>query len=96
MKKLFFLMLLLILGATFIMCSGEQKSEANVEEETQEAASEVVADTSMATCDGGCGMEVEKSKMIAYKMDGETLYFCSEMCKENYLASKKEEKKNLK
>ena len=68
-------MLLIVIGATFIMCSGEQKSESKVEEETQEATSEVVSDTLMAMCAGGCGMEVEKSKMISYEMDGKTLYF---------------------
>jgi len=41
----------------------------------------------------GCGMVMEKTQMISYKVDGETQYYCSEMCKENYL-SKKTNKNN--
>jgi len=94
MKKLI-LLLFLLLAATLIMCSSDQKQEATVDEATEEATSTAVVDTSMAVCAGGCGMEVEKAKMVSYEMDGEKHYFCSEMCKENYLASKKEEKKEM-
>jgi hypothetical protein len=93
MKKTFFLLLLIIIGATLIMCSGEQKQESKVEEATEETPSTAVSDTSMAVCAGGCGMEVEKAKMVSHEVDGEKHYFCSEMCKENYLASKEVEKK---
>jgi hypothetical protein len=75
------------------MCSGEQKQESKVEEATEETPSTAVSDTSMAVCAGGCGMEVEKAKMVSHEVDGEKHYFCSEMCKENYLASKEVEKK---
>ncbi len=90
MKNVLYFFFLLLIGATLIMCSGEQKSEVE-EEATEEATSTVVDDTTMAQCEGGCGMTVEKDKMIAHEIDGETHYFCSEMCKENYLASKQEE-----
>ena len=94
MKKLI-LFLLLLLAVTLIMCSSEQKQEATVDKATEEATSTAVVDTSMVACAGGCGMEVEKAKMVSHEMDGEKHYFCSEMCKENYLASKKEEKKEM-
>ena len=45
----------------------------------------------MAECAGGCGMTMEKEKMVAHEQDGETIYFCSEKCKENYMAKEKEE-----
>jgi YHS domain-containing protein len=92
MKNLLYVLLLVIIGTTLIMCGGEQKSEVK-EEATEEAASTTVADTLMAQCEGGCGMTVEKAKMVTHEVDGEKHYFCSEMCKENYLASKQEEKK---
>jgi hypothetical protein len=77
MKKTFFLLLLIIIGATLIMCSGEQKQESKVEEATEETPSTAVSDTSMAVCAGGCGMEVEKAKMVSHEVDGEKHYFCS-------------------
>lgn len=95
MKKLSFFLLLLLIAATLIMCSSEQKQEAKVDEATEEATSTTVADTSMIVCAGGCGMEMEKAKMVSHEIDGEKHYFCSDMCKENYLASKKEEKKDM-
>jgi YHS domain-containing protein len=95
MKRVFFLLVIFLIGATLIMCSSEQKQEATVDETTEEATSTTVSDTSMALCAAGCGMEVEKAKMVSHEMDGEKHYFCSEMCKENYLASKKEEKKEM-
>jgi YHS domain-containing protein len=83
----------MIVGLTIMMCSGEKKQEATVEETAEEPTATTVADTSLAVCAGGCAMEMEKSKMISHEHEGETHYFCSEMCKENYLASKAEEKK---
>jgi YHS domain-containing protein len=95
MKNALFFLLLVLIGATLIMCSGEQKQESKVEEATEETPATTVSDTSMAVCAGGCGMEVEKAKMVTHEVDGEKHYFCSEMCKENYLASKKDEKKEM-
>ena len=89
MKRVLFLLLLLIIGATLIMCSGEKKQEA-VEEATEGAMETVVSDTAMATCPG-CDMKMEKAKMVAYEKDGETQYFCSEECKTNYLAEQAKE-----
>ena len=86
MKKLFFLMGMLILAGALIMCSGEQKQEA-AQETQQDVETTAVSDTTVAMCPG-CGMEMARSEMVAYEEDGKTTYFCSEECKENYLASK--------
>jgi YHS domain-containing protein len=86
MKRVFFVLLLLALGTVLIMCSGEQKPQA------EEAATEtVVADTAMVACAGECGMKMAEAKMVAHDMDGETMHFCSEGCKENYLAKQETE-----
>lgn len=99
MKRVFFLLLIVAIGATLIMCSGEQKPEATTDEATQEvitdeatqeATETVVADTANVAC-AGCGMEMEKAQMVSHEIDGETHYFCSEECKENYLAKKEKE-----
>ena len=45
----------------------------------------------MAECAGGCGMTMEKEKMIAHEHDGDTTYFCSEKCQEAFMAKEKEE-----
>jgi YHS domain-containing protein len=100
MKKVLFLLVFLAIGATLIMCSGEQKQEATTEEATteeatQEATETVVADTALTMCAGGCSMEMEKAKMVSHEIDGETHYFCSEKCKENYMAKKEEGKKEM-
>ena len=102
MKRVFFLLLIVAIGATLIMCSCEQKPEATTDEATQEATETVVADTAVAdtvvtdtvkvAC-AGCGMEMEKAQMVSHEIDGETHYFCSEKCYENYLVKKEEEAK---
>jgi YHS domain-containing protein len=102
MKRVFFLLLIVAIGATLIMCSCEQKPEATTDEATQEATETVVADTAVAdtvvadtakvAC-AGCGMEMEKAQMVSHEIDGETHYFCSEKCKESYLVKKEEEAK---
>ncbi len=98
MKRIFFLLLILAIGATLIMCSGEQKPEATTDEATQEATDTtettetVVADTAKFVC-AGCGMEMEKAQMVSHEIDGETHYFHSEECKESYLTKKEEEAK---
>ena len=88
MNKIFILLLFLILGATLIMCSGEQKQEAT----TGEATETEVTESDQATCPG-CGMAMEKSQMISHEADGETHHYCSEHCKENHLAKMKDEEK---
>ena len=90
MNKIFILLLFIAIGATLIMCSGEQKSEATTDEETQETTETVVTDTAKAICPG-CGMVMEKSQMVSYKVDGVTQYYCSEMCKETHLDKKADE-----
>ncbi len=102
MKRIFFLLLLVAIGATLIMCAGEQKPEA-AEEATETViadtavadtavADTVVADTAKVAC-AGCGMEMEKAQMVSHEIEGETHYFCSEKCKESYLVKKEEEAK---
>ena len=102
MKRVFFLLLLVAIGATLIMCAGEQKPEA-AEEATETVVADtavadtaiadtVVADTAKVAC-AGCGMEMEKAQMVSHEIEGETHYFCSEKCKESYLVKKEEEAK---
>jgi len=99
MNRLLFLLLLLILGTTLIMCSSEQKQEATTGDateteavETEEAETEA-ADADKAMCEGGCGMEMDKAQMVTHEVDGETHYYCSEKCKENHLKKMEAEKK---
>lgn len=90
MAKLFYILFSFVLVIAFIACTGE-KTEEQAEPET-EAAVEKVLDENMAECAGGCEMTMEKEKMVALEQeDGETLYFCSDKCKEAYLAKEKEE-----
>ena len=97
MKRIFFLLLLLAIGATLIMCTGEQKPEATTDEATQEATETVVTDTAKVVADtvkfacAGCGMEMEKAQMVSHEIDDETHYFCSDKCKEQYLSKKEQE-----
>ena len=93
MGRVFILLIFVAICATLIMCSGEQKQEATMDETTQEATETVVTDTAVVMCAGGCSMEMEKSKMVAYEVDSETQYYCSEKCKENHLSKSKEEAK---
>ena len=37
------------------------------------------------------GPSMEKEKMVAHVHDGDTSYFCSEKCKEAYMAKENEE-----
>ena len=89
MNRIFISLLFLAIGATLIMCSGEQKQEAT----TDEATETVVADTSKTMCAGGCSMEMDKAQMISHEVDGETHYYFSEKCKEHHLSTKEDEKK---
>jgi YHS domain-containing protein len=92
MNKVFFYILTLLLVLTMIACTGEKKQETTMEEmQPGETTTEV--DTAKVTC-AGCGMIHEKSEMTAYVQDGDTLYFCSDQCKENYL-SKQEQSKEM-
>jgi YHS domain-containing protein len=78
---------MLVLSATllvFLACSGEKKSETTTQEIQQ--IQSAGADTVSATCPG-CNMVMAKSEMIQYTGDGKTLYFCSEQCRDNYLAA---------
>lgn len=44
-------------------------------------------DTVSATKDPICGMTVDKTTAIQADRDGETFYFCSEHCREKFLAN---------
>ena len=89
MAKLFYFLLSLVLIFVFVACTGE-KTEETVEMDA-EATVEKVMDENMAECAGGCEMAMEKEKMIAYEVDGDTLYFCSEKCQEKYMAQEEAE-----
>lgn len=84
MFKLFISFVILLLALALIACGGEKKAETKMEAESQTEA--VVADSTMATCPG-CGMTMEKEKMISQVVEGDTMYFCSEGCRDNYLAN---------
>jgi len=84
MKYLFVFLLALLVTVAMVSCSSEKQEEATAE--TQETM-DTAAEAEMVQCTG-CEMSMEKSKMVAYEMDGETKYFCSEECKANYLAAK--------
>ena len=89
MNRTFIMLIFLILGATLIMCSGEQKQEAT----TGEATETEVTQTDKAMCAGGCSMEMDKAQMVSHEVDGETNYYCSEKCKENHLSQKEDDVK---
>ena len=82
MRKIIISLIFSILVLLLIACQGEQKAETKVEEEVTTAA---VSDTAQVTCPA-CGMTHAASEMTAYEIEGETHYFCSEACKEHYLA----------
>ena len=84
MSKLFYILLSFVLVFVFVACTGE-KAQEKTEMDT-EATVEKVMDENMAACAADCGMTMEKEKMIAVEEDGETKYFCSEKCKEAYMA----------
>ena len=88
MNRIFISLLFIVIGTTLIMCSCEQKQEAATHETTET----VVADTSKTICPG-CSMEMDKAQMVSSEVDGETHYYCSEMCKENHLSKKKDNEK---
>ncbi len=90
MAKLFYTLLSLVLVFAFIACTGEKVEEQTEMETEVEATVEKALDENMAEC-AGCDMAMEKEKMIAHEHDGETQYFCSEKCKEAYMAKEKEE-----
>ena len=88
MVKLFYVLLSFVLVFAFIACTGE-KVEEKAETEA-EAAVEKAMDENMAQCPGCEMAAMEKEKMVAYEHDGDTTYFCSEKCKEAYLAKESE------
>ncbi len=40
-----------------------------------------------------CGMSVDETTTLQLERDGKTFYFCSEVCKKEFLAAAKNEKK---
>ena len=75
------------LTLTLIMCAGEQKQEAK-----PESKQTTVIDDELVDCPG-CSMKMQKSKMVAYEVDGDTLHFCAEGCRDHYLAKLEKVKK---
>ncbi|MFC2088905.1 hypothetical protein ACFLSX_04825 [Calditrichota bacterium] len=85
LRFLIFLMTLFLIFA-FFACGGEKKEEAaKTEAQVEEATA------GMIDCDGECGMKMAEADMVTYVQEGDTLHFCSEKCKEHYLAAEKEE-----
>jgi YHS domain-containing protein len=84
MNKLIIIFIFSVLLLVFINCSGEKKTDTGTQEVQQTQTT--VADTGKAKCPG-CGMVMAKTEMVRYEADGKTMYFCSEHCKDNYLAS---------
>jgi YHS domain-containing protein len=87
MGRILLTFLLAVLLVALFACSGEKKTETKTGE--MPPAQTTVADTGKAICPG-CGMEMARNEMIPYVVEGKTLYFCSEQCKENYLATLEE------
>jgi YHS domain-containing protein len=88
MSKVFILLLCFVLAVVIFACKSEQKAESEMQE--QEQVTTVEPDTGQATCPV-CGMTMAKADMIAYEVEGETYYFCSDSCKDQYLTQLKEE-----
>jgi len=84
MNRIFMFLFLSVLVLAFFTCSGEKKTDTGMQGMQQTQTT--VADTGKAACPG-CGMEMAKTEMVKYEADGKTMYFCSEHCKDNYLAS---------
>lgn len=85
MVKYFTLLMTLFLIFAFFACGGEKKEEAvKTEAQVEEATA------GMIDCDGECGMKMAKADMVTYVQEGDTLHFCSEKCKEHYLAAEEE------
>ncbi len=84
MERMVPLIILILFLMILLACSGEKKPETENMKMDQTQTS--VTDTSKTTCPG-CGMVMVKSDMVKYDQDGQTLYFCSEHCQKNYLAS---------
>ena len=90
MSKVFSYILILLIALAVIACTGEQKQETTTEE-MQPAETTTEVEMAKLTC-AGCGMIHEKSEMTAYVQEGDTLYFCSDQCKEHYLAKQDQSK----
>jgi hypothetical protein len=85
------IMIITILSAILIISCGTDK-QAETMPETESAPQTVSAEAgSKATCPS-CNMVMEKSEMITYVAESDTVYFCAEGCKKHYLAQ--QEKKS--
>jgi len=87
MTKLTIVIFCFILAFVFFACKSEQKSESEMQQ--QEEVTTVESDTGQATCPA-CGMTMAQAEMITFEVDGETLHFCSEGCKDHYLAQQQD------
>ena len=68
---------------------GQEKANEPVEKASEKV--ETADDAKTAVC-SGCNMEMDKAKMVSAEIDGKMHYFCSEKCKEAYLAKKDKKK----
>jgi YHS domain-containing protein len=90
MNRVIIFLVTIVMTALLMACASEKKAETKVEAEatTQTVSTE---NSSKATCPS-CNMVMEKSEMITYVAEGDTVYFCAEGCKKHYLAQ--QEKKS--
>ena len=87
MSKLMVVFFCVILTLLFFACKAEQQAETEMQE--QEQVTTVEPDTTQVTCPA-CGMTMAKADMVTYDVDGETYHFCSEGCRDQYLADLEE------
>lgn len=86
MNRFFILVLTVFLLIGFFACGQKQEQEQQTTtEETMTTDTTMVAE-GMVECDGDCGMTMDPAKMITYVEGEDTLHFCSEGCKDKYLA----------
>jgi YHS domain-containing protein len=84
-----YILMLIVCMLLFVGCTGEKQEQATTDDEVQVSSEQTVS--ANTECSGGCGMSMDKEKMIAYEHDGDTLYFCSEKCQEKYMAQEEAE-----
>ncbi len=83
-KLLFFFTFLTILRLFFRKLFGPVRSRSSHQASTGAGVSNRVV-TGKTVKDPYCGMYIDTSLAIAAKVKKETLYFCSEQCRDNYI-----------
>jgi YHS domain-containing protein len=86
-----YILVLIVCMLFFVGCTADKQEQATTDDGTQVSSEQTV--NTKTECSGGCGMSMDKEKMITYVDDGDTLYFCSEKCQEKYMAKEEAESK---